>query len=101
MTDPTDRPITPHDSDRHSAVGLSGAPEGVFPPDRMVDQMFAAACGDCKPNLILRWVDPEEPITDPPNDWVDVHGQRWFLTVVHDQTCPTYARLNAEGQTDD
>lgn len=96
-----DRVPADYGSDRYNAVEMSGAPEGVFPPDRMVDQMLATACADCNPNLILRWVDPEEPITDPPNDWVDVHGQRWHLTVAHDDGCPTYARLNAEGRTDD
>lgn len=100
MTDPMDRLPADYGSDRHGHVETHGAPEGVFPPDRLVDQMLATACPDCKPNLILDWVDPEVPITDPPNDWVDVHGQRWHVTVAHDDGCPTLTKIEQEGQTD-
>lgn len=80
-----------HGSDRYGYVELINAPEGVLPPDRLVDRMLATACQDCNPNLFLRWVPATEPIVDPPNDWVDVHGQRWHLTVAHDDGCPSYA----------
>lgn len=84
-----------HGSDRYGHVEYSGAPEGVVPTGLMVDRMLAIACEDCNPNLFLRWAecdDPERP------GWIDANGNCWQLTIAHDDTCPRYAQLEADGK---
>ncbi len=74
------RPPADHGSDRYGYVEYSGAPEGVKPPDTLVNKAIVDACQDCNPNLFFRWVRPHV----------------WALTIAHDDSCPTLARIEQE-----
>lgn len=95
MDDPLDSPPADHGSDRYNYVELSNAPEGVLPPDRLVDHLLDKACQDCNPNLFFRWV-PDGESTEGLWSWLDAHGHTWDVTIAHDEGCPTYKRLSNE-----
>lgn len=76
-------------SDRQGVVELVGAPEDVTPSDALVDALLAE-CGDCNPNLSMRWLGTEAP--DAPERAL------WHVTFAHDGTCPNVDRL--AGETD-
>lgn len=93
MDDPLDSPPVDHGSDRYNYVEVQNAPEGVLPPDHLVDHCLAMACQDCNPNLFFRWTPPGES-TEERWSWLDVHGHTWVVEVAHDEGCPTYKRLS-------
>lgn len=84
--DPLDAPPAgDHGTDRYDYVEVTG-PDGVDPPAWWVDLLLAGgACGDCRVNLFFEWTGPAGG--DPAD------GANWHATVAHDETCPTWRRM--------
>lgn len=76
-----------HGSDRYGYVEVVGAPANVTPSEALVESTFASACQDCNVNLFFDWR-PDLPAS-------------WEVRIAHDEGCPTYARLEREGLTNE
>lgn len=78
MPDPMDVPPADHGSDRYDHIEIA-APDGMTPPAELLASSLEA-CGDCRANVFIEWRD-----------------DRWHRTIAHDDGCPTFATIEAEG----
>lgn len=83
-SDPLDRPPVDHGSDRYDYVEITGVPEGVVPRGGWLDALMIEACPDCRANVFLRYLGEGRHLND---------GSSWDVTIAHDDTCPTGAKL--------
>ena len=83
MNDPLDHVPEDHGSDRYGYVELINAPLNVSPSPALVEQELAA-CLDCNVNVFFTW----RP---------DLKAS-WSVQIAHDEGCPMYAKLEAEGK---
>lgn len=83
--DPMDELPTDYGSDRYDYIELIGKPDDVPLPGWLTDDWMP--CPDCRANAFIKYIQCRPP--DPDN-------YRWHVTVAHEDTCPTLARIESE-----